>query len=361
MRKRKKDEGPSLDSLLDTMTTVVGIMIVILIVVQLGADSAVKEYVEREKAENSQKLEEDAMKHYLKQKATLLEEKQKLQMSMAAKNKEDQKLIGEIAALEKTLTEIQSSMPKSSKPTPVLQAEKKKEEDKKKTIEVKLKKIKGLLAKAPKPSSESLSKDVNLPDPKPAPPKAKPFRFLCRGGKIYPIDDNRLIGRVTQELKKAGLKPNKAKEYDGKKVLAHFSKAKPGDPFFQAIPRIDVNKRIIFDLRKKGSAGEDETALTKGSSKSVAALNSIPPRSHYLQFEVHADSFAAYLSARQIASKRNFPAGWKPVSRGPQTDSTLALWNVYDLGRAALIASKSPPPKPTGKPAPPKKPANVLD
>ena len=75
MRKRKKDEGPSLDSLLDTMTTVVGIMIVILIVVQLGADSAVKEYAEREKAANSQKLEDDAMKHYLKQKATLLEQK----------------------------------------------------------------------------------------------------------------------------------------------------------------------------------------------------------------------------------------------------------------------------------------------
>jgi hypothetical protein len=361
MRKRKKEEGPSLDSLLDTMTTVVGIMIVILIVVQLGADSAVKEYVEREKAENSEKLEKDAMKPYLDQKESLVQEKQKLQESMAAKKKQDQKLVGEIAALEKTLTEARSSMPESSKPTPVLQSEKKKTEDKKKTIEVKLKKIKGLLAKAPKPSSESLSKDVNLPDPKPAPPKAKPFRFLCRGGKIYPIDDNRLIGHVTQELKKAGLKPNKAKEYDGKKVLAHFSKAKPGDPFFQAIPRIDANKRIIFDLRKKGSAGEDETALTKGSSKYVAALNSITPRSHYLQFEVHADSFAAYLSARQIASKRNFPAGWKPVSRGPQTDSTLALWTVYDLGRAALIASKPPPPKPTGKPAPPKKPANVLD
>ena len=66
----------------------------------------------------------------------------------------------------------------------------------------------------------------------------------------------------------------------------------------------------------------------------MAALNSITPKSHYLQFEVHADSFAAYLSARDLASKRNFPAGWKPISRGPQTDSTLALWSVYDLGRA---------------------------
>ena len=127
MRKRKKDEGPSLDSLLDTMTTVVGIMIVILIVVQLGADSAVKEYVEREKAANSQKLEDDAMKHYLKQKATLLEQKQTMQIRQAAKNKEDQKLIREIATLEKTLAETRSSMPRSLKPVPGIQAEKKKE------------------------------------------------------------------------------------------------------------------------------------------------------------------------------------------------------------------------------------------
>jgi hypothetical protein len=360
MKKRKKEEGPSLDSLLDTMTTVVGIMIVILIVVQLGADSAVKEYVEKEKLENSQKLEEDAMKHYFKQKATLLEEKKKLQMTIATKNHQDQNLIQEIATLEKSLTQVQSSMPKRLKPSVAIQSEKKKAEDKKKKIEIDLKRVKGLLAKAPNPSSESLSKDVNLPDPKPAPPKAKPFRFLCRGGKIYPIDDNRLIGRVAQELKKAGIKPNKAKEYDGRKVLSHFTKTKPGDPFFQTVPRIDGNKRIIFELRKKTVAGEDEAALTKGSSKYVSALKAITPKTHYLQYEVFEDSFATYLAARQIASKRNFPAGWKPVSRGPDTDCTLSARNFFDLGRAALIASK-PPAKPSGKPSPPKKPANVLD
>ena len=352
MRKRKKEEGPSLDSLLDTMTTVVGIMIVILIVVQLGADSAVKEYVEREKAANSQKLEEDAMKHYLKQKATLLEQKQNLQMSMAAKNKEDQKLIREIAALEKTLTETRSSMPKSLNPPPSIQAEKKKEEDKKKTIEVKLKKIKGLLAKRPNYQPEQ-----SVFARRSAPPNAKPFRFLCRGGKIYPIDDNRLIGRVTQELKSRPYS-NKAKEHDGK-VLAHFFKGKTGI-LFQAMSRSMRTNGSSLTAQEERS-GEDETALTKGNSKYLAALTSITPKSHYLQFEVHADSFATYLAARHIASKRNFPAGWKPISRGPQTDSTLALWNVFDLGRAALLASKPPPPKPSGKPAPPKKPTNVLD
>ncbi|MDC0157039.1 hypothetical protein OAK38_04685 [Verrucomicrobia bacterium] len=363
MKRRKKDDVGSLDSLLDTITTVVGILIILLIVVQLGADSAVKRIVEEKKQENSAELMELAMKQFEDQKKTLLAEKNKVQLKLASENKEQAQLIKEISQLEKKLADEKKAMPPPPPKLQNLRQEKAKLDDEKKAVEVKVKKVKGLLSKAPKPSSESLSKEVNLPDPKPAPPKAKPFRFLCRDGKVYPLDDPRLISRVTQEIKKAGINPNKAKEYDGKKILAHFAKAKPGDPFFLAKPRIDANKRIIFELQKKSAAGEDEEALVKPTSKYLAALKGISPKTHYLQFEVFEDSFAAYLSARDLASKRNFPAGWKPVSRGPDTDCTLALWNLYDLGRAALIASRPPPkPKPpTGKPTPPKKPANVLD
>ena len=52
MKRRKKDDVGSLDSLLDTITTVVGILIILLIVVQLGADSAVKRIVEEKKEED---------------------------------------------------------------------------------------------------------------------------------------------------------------------------------------------------------------------------------------------------------------------------------------------------------------------
>jgi hypothetical protein len=363
MKRRKRDDGGSLDSLLDTITTVVGILIILLIVVQLGTESAVKRYVEEQKEEDSEGLMESTMKPLDRQKELLLEEKNKLQLKLASENKEQAQLIKEISKLENELAAKKKAMPPAPPKLQNLRQEKTKLDNDKKAIEVKVKKIKGLLAKAPKPAGQTLSKEVSLPDPKPAPPKAKPFRFLCRGGKIYPLDDPRLINRVTQEIQKAGIKPNKAKEYDGKKIVAHFSKAKPGDPFFQAIPRIDGNKRIIFDLRKKSAAGEDEAALAKASSKYLASLKNISPKTHYLQFEVFEDSFATYLSARDLASKRNFPAGWKPVSRGADTDCTLGLWTMYDLGRAAMLASRPPPkPKPpTGKPTPPKKPANVLD
>ena len=43
----------SLDSLLDTMTTVVGILIILLIVLQVGADRAVQEMVEKIKEDNA--------------------------------------------------------------------------------------------------------------------------------------------------------------------------------------------------------------------------------------------------------------------------------------------------------------------
>ena len=64
MKRKRKDSGGSLDSLLDTITTVVGILIILLIVVQLGADSAVQRIVEEKKEENAKELMEMAMKQF---------------------------------------------------------------------------------------------------------------------------------------------------------------------------------------------------------------------------------------------------------------------------------------------------------
>ena len=68
MKRKKKDSSGSLDSLLDTITTVVGILIILLIVVQLGADSAVKRIVDEKKEEDSKKLMDLAMKQFDEQK-----------------------------------------------------------------------------------------------------------------------------------------------------------------------------------------------------------------------------------------------------------------------------------------------------
>jgi hypothetical protein len=355
VKKRKKDAVGSLDSLLDTMTTVVGILIILLIVVQLGADSAVKRIVDEK---NYDELIEMAMRQFEDQRNGLLEEKKKLEWGMAAKNKEDQQFVREIAKLEKKLSDLKSSVPKSLGDPTVLQTEKKKVDDEKKKIEVKLRKIKGLLAKAPKPSSKSLSKDVNLPDPKPAPPKATPFRFLCREGKIYPLDDSNLRKSADKAIAQSGIKPNKEREYDGKKLAAHFGQKKPGNAFFSltAIPGGD--KLIRFTMERRPNVGEDELALGKSGSAYMKTLASLKPTDRYLLFEVFPDSFSTYLAAREISSKRKFPAGWKPAHRS--SDWWSYYWGHHDLGRSKVPPPPKPKPGATTKPKP-KKPPNVLD
>jgi hypothetical protein len=355
VKKRKKDAVGSLDSLLDTMTTVVGILIILLIVVQLGADSAVKRIVDEK---NYDELMEMAMRQFEDQRNGLLEEKKKLELGMAAKNKQDQQFVREIAKLEKKLSDLKASVPKSLGNSTVLQTEKKKVDDEKKKIEVKLKKIKGLLAKAPKPSSKSLSKDVHLPDPKPAPPKATPFRFLCREGKIYPLDDSSLRKSADKAIAQSGIKPNKDREYDGKKLAAHFGQKKPGNAFFSltAIPGGD--KLIRFTMERRPNVGEDELALGKSGSAYMKTLASLKPTHRYLLFEVFPDSFSTYLAAREISSKRKFPAGWKPAHRS--SDWWSYYWGHHDLGRSKVPPPPKPKPGATTKPKP-KKPPNVLD
>ena len=359
MKKKKKEDIGSLDSLLDTITTVVGILIILLIVVQLGADTAVKRIVDEKKEENSKELIELAMKQFEEQKNALLAEKKKLQLQQAFQNKDQQKLIEEISKLEKEVSQKKNNLPPLPPKLQNLSIEKNKLSSDKKTIELKVKKIKGLLVSAPKGSSQSLSRDISLPEPKPATPGSKPFRFLCRGEKIFSVDDISLQNRVKSLVAQSGLKANKDKEYDGTKFLKLINGKKVGNPFFEVKAKTDPDKVIRFVIERKPSSGEDEASLPKPNSKYLKALSTLNPTKHYLLFEVFPDSFGAYLAARDLANQRKFPAGWKPANR--PNDWWSFDWGYRVIGRKAYLASRPKPKPSTGKPVAAKKPANVLD
>jgi hypothetical protein len=359
MKKKKKEDIGSLDSLLDTITTVVGILIILLIVVQLGADTAVKRIVDEKKEENSKELIELAMKQFEEQKNALLAEKKKLQLQQAFQNKDQQKLIEEISKLEKEVSQKKNNLPPLPPKLQNLSIEKNKLSSDKKTIELKVKKIKGLLVSAPKGSSQSLSRDISLPEPKPATPGSKPFRFLCRGEKIFSVDDISLQNRVKSLVAQSGLKANKDKEYDGTKFLKLINGKKVGNPFFEVKAKSDSDKVIRFVIERKPSSGEDEASLLKPNSKYLKALSTLNPTKHYLLFEVFPDSFGAYLAARDLANQRKFPAGWKPANR--PNDWWSFDWGYRVIGRKAYLASRPKPKPSTGKPVAAKKPANVLD
>ncbi|MEJ6621459.1 MAG: hypothetical protein QNL93_05905, partial [Opitutae bacterium] len=270
-----------------------------------------------------------------------------------------QKLIEEISKLEKEVSEKKNNLPPLPPKLQNLSIKKNKLLSEKKTIEVKVKKIKGLLVSAPKASSQSLSRDISLPEPKPATPGSKPFRFLCRGEKIFSVDDISLQNRVKSLVAQSGLKANKDKEYDGTKFLKLINGKKVGNPFFEVKAKSDSDKVIRFVIERKPSSGEDEASLLKPNSKYLKALSTLNPTKHYLLFEVFPDSFGAYLAARDLANQRKFPAGWKPANR--PNDWWSFDWGYRVIGRKAYLASRPKPKPSTGKPVAAKKPANVLD
>lgn len=359
MRKKKKDDIGSLDSLLDTITTVVGILIILLIVVQLGADSAVKRIVDEKKEENSIELMELAMKQFEDQKKNLTEEKKKLQLLQSSQNKDQQKLIQEISKLEKELSDQKKAMPPVPPLLQNLRQEKISLANQKSSIEVKFRKVKGLLSSGTAQNTKSMSKDISLPDPKPAVPGSKPFRFLCREGMIYPIDESILYDRVKSSLTKSGPKPNKDGEYDSSAFMNFINSQKISTSCFIVKVSVDGGKVMRFTVERKRGAGEDEIDLVKPSSEYLKALGGLSPKTHYLLFEVFPDSFGTYLSARDLSNGRKFPAGWKPANR--TNDWWGFDWGYRAKGRKAMIAAR-PEPKPViGKPVPAKKPVNVLD
>ncbi len=352
----------SLDSLLDTMTTVVGILIILLIVLQVGADKAVQHMVEVIKEDNATELQEMALEQVKKDKARVQQEKDALLQKAAQKNKQAQQALAVIAKLQKEVAEARQPSPEVAK----LEQQVKTAETAAKTAaqklvkkEAELKSMQALLSETDKPAASDTTKDVNLPDPKVPLKGAKPFYFLCRDGRVFAVDADSLKNRAAAGIKASKLAPNGEGEYDAKKLAAYFEKNTIANSLFRLKPKSSGDKLIRFYVSRKETAGEDAEALSKPNSAFVKVLQGLDPKKRYLIFHVFADSFDVYLSARAIATERKFPAGWAPTGRSG--DWYSFHWGHKDVGRSKVPPPPPSKPQPPGTKPKPKFPNSVID
>ncbi len=365
MKKRKRQDNMSLDSLLDTMTTVVGILIILLIVLQVGADKAVQHMVEMIKEDNATALQEIALKQVKEDKARVLKDKNELLQKATQKNKQAQQALAQITKLQKEVAAAKKPPPELAKlqqEAKTIAAQAKAAAQKLNKEKTELKSMQALLAKTEKPVASDLTKDVNLPDPKEPVKGAKPFYFLCRDAKIFAVDGENLKNRAVAGIKASKVAPNGAGEYDAKKLAAYFEKNPVANAYFRLQPKSAGDKLIRFYVSRKETAGEDVEALSKSNSAFAKTLAGIDPKKRYLLFHVFADSFDVYLSARAIAAKSKFPAGWAPTGR--KDDWGLLYWGHKDIGRSKIPPPPPPKPPPPGtkpKPPKPKFPNSVID
>jgi hypothetical protein len=373
--KKDDDDGGGLDSLLDTMTNVVGILVMVLIATQLGVKDAVSRIADAE-------VVDAAMIEAAREKLLLTKsQRDSIQTQLSdLKPIDDSAIQIQLADLRRKLDESKAQLnlenTVANQFALKIESETKKADEAKKKIQeladVKAKrevlqvdltkaleeeaKLKALLDDTPVQEAPP-PKIVTLPDPRPAPEGAREVTFLCANNRVYPIaaDDWRDTIRKKAEFIVG------ARQLDGgpavgvneEKFMKEFKKAnrRLTDDFFEVeVYAAGIYPRLKFIPKENDGATEEE--VLKPRSRFQKMLFVLDKSKYYARFIVLPDSYEVYLAARAISNQAGLLSGWDPQPEGWE-------YTTY-LGGETLFGPK-PPPDPNAKPAPPAKPANVID
>lgn len=191
-RRPREDEERSMDSLMDALTNVVGILLLILIISSLGISAAVKKVVENLPEVTKEELE--AIKVTRENTLKNLEELRQVQQRTETNvpTPEQQALIvAEIDEIEKNNEDL------ADKTADIAEWQKKVEEQeqaktdnelKVQSADVKNRDLAALLAKTPELAATP-AKEVLMPNPRVAEGDSKALYLVCKAGRLYFVGD----------------------------------------------------------------------------------------------------------------------------------------------------------------------------
>lgn len=189
-RKARADDERSMDSLLDALTNVVGVLLLILIISSLGLSSAVKVIVD-----NLPQVTKEDLKELKVRADDTRENLKKLEQAAAdTEKKPDQtpeQLMLEIEKIEENnvdLAKKNSDMEELQKKIEEEEARIKIKEAEVTSAASELAKMKAILDQTPE-REKTAPKVVKMPNPRAAAPESKAYYVVCKGGKIYFVGD----------------------------------------------------------------------------------------------------------------------------------------------------------------------------
>ncbi len=366
-RGRNRSTTSNLDSLLDTMTNVVGILVIVLIMTQVNVADAIRRLrssLPDVSEEQMGKLVEEVRN--VDAELVLLKSPDALDASRIEEVKEEVGLLRVELEREKQeispeneIIELISAREKSIKEeTLAMDALEKKLSG----LRVELETVKDLASKPPV--------RVRLPDPRPARDDASEVLMVCMGDRVYVIDIPAFQLIARRQLEGAGRKVVHTIEGTGDKRRTIY-KRKASEKFI--VDNNAGNGMAFLNLRTypdrpnatliimpRPDGGESIAEVRKSDRGVIRTMMQQAFRERdYVYFYVTPDAFSTYLEARRIAEvEHNLPVGWEFIGQD------IKLYK----GAAGLRFEYTPPPPappPTGKPKPKPKPKpekpNVLD
>lgn len=321
-RSARRRDGESLDSLLDTMANVVGILVMLVAVAQLSMGNALE------------RIAEDAVPIELSPARVEMAEQQQLEVEEAIVRAQ-----GELEALpltarheglllaeaQATLTELEGLagadlLQESSSDSLAAQVSQQDSqlrelEQERAQASGRISKLDGLLKEVP---AETRPKIARLPDPRPPPKGKQALVFLARYGRVISVDGGRLVQQLNASIDSA-LGPRRGRGFTANErswLQNHFDKQRGylGDPNFYWSLQDEGSKSFFAGLAwRTQEMGDSISELRLGDSGFTSELSEFSARDKFVQFWVWPDSFEAYLEARYLAEAEGFDVAWSPV------------------------------------------------
>ena len=372
-RSRTSATGGNMDSMLDTLTNVVGILLIVLVTVQLSSQEAAERIaaaVEKLAPEEIARIEQEAEQAKAAADAAQARldaldrpqprdpaaEAARLEAESVKSDQAARDAAARAAALEKEKREKSEAARKAAEDAARKAAEAKAKAEKEvQEAELVRQALASELEKTEKPI-EPPAKEVRLPDPRPAPPGAQELRVLCREGKIWVVDGDEIQQKVLLRSKpiveRKKLDPDKDGWLtDGKPLEEEFNKdpLRVDDFKLTIVPSGDAFQLV---LTRAAGTGQEADAAVKFTGALGKTLRKLKPSTHYIRFFVWHDGFEAYLAARKFVGEKGFAAGWEP--QGSPDEHRIGFYKL----RIGVKPPPQPPPKDPPKPAPPQ---NLVD
>ena len=325
MRRKSTSSVMNLDSLLDTVTNVVGFLIIVLAVVQMNAVNASKRMLPKPTGptsgtggspERAKALTEEIAELYVRL-ASLLKQIEQERATLAplpglrASRSEKASLDMRIRQLLAQIEEIKKKITDARRKLADLTAAVKAAESKPSPPAVRISNIRIV--------------DVYDKNKSGTPPDwvgKKGLMFICRRGRVFRYDDE-LPGRAIRKCLgiPAGGKILISGQADLQKLKNYFRTRDVGDRYIHVtdIRFVASGARVamapVIEFRE-GSPGETAANLASGGSQFENYLSkSCTPENVWVRFLVWSDSFRTYRAARAAATKHKYQVGWLPFDK----------------------------------------------
>ena len=355
MKARRPHEGMNLDFLMDTLTNVVGILILVLVLNSLNIRQAVERIREMDPSQfgvSAEQLEE--VEQRLAEQRALLRELGPETFGLEARQLQDQ---AELEAKQQELEERERELAEATPEEPPAELEAIEEqqvelEEELARVTAERDEIQQRLEAMPtiEPPPEMI---VRLPNPRPAPPDSEPARFVCREGGVVLFeperlleDAKRLIGmRLRPQLARAGPE----REVDCERLVEEYNRQPATDRNFRT--RLALENWRFFLYFELEEPGENIERLSRHNSRYRQAIRRLPTQNQFAQFLVWEDSFDVYVAARHWCDQQDVLAGWIPQTQDPIWRKRLDI-SVNCRGKPKPEPPKEPPPPPKEPPEP---------